>query len=505
MTTLLALSLCLTAAAEPVPGMVRVQGPAATGTGLAWDPALTDASPAADRELAWEAAVHLETRPGAWYQRVVLLRRVRPAEPLTPEALAEDAARLETFFLRRGWREAAVTPTLRPGRREGVKDVLFEVDLGPRPEGIRPPPLQPEPEPGWAIRPLVNGLARGAALSAYGGVAADWRPEGPQALSLHGEVGVRAFPKPDPEVPFGGDIGLWADLSAEGSRDLGAGLVGFAGIRGTSDLWPALNEASPTAGLGLRAQGAGPISIEGALRAGVWRSWAWPGQESAYEPWFGGEPLAAGPRQFPPDYAFGRVDLSLVLDTTDRSVMPRRGARLALRTTPLGLAEGTPFHRAELEGRLFLPLVGQRLIWATRGRVGGVAWQDAEGRALLGERFFLGAVDMRSWGRRRVVPPDHPGDRYGLRPGGNLVTYGNTEVWWHLHRDLSLSVFGDVGRVWERVDQIEGADLLWDAGLSVAVPSPLGAVRVDLVYRITDQAIDGPLPVAGQFWLDQRW
>ena len=511
---LLLMTAALAVAPTPWPGKVRVEGPEASGDGPSWDPALTDRSPAADRELAWDAAEALRTRPGAWYQRIALVRLFRPPHTIAPDVLDADATRLATWFHEHGWHQAAATWKLSPGHGPKVRDVDFVVVPGPRDPTWHRSLAKPAPPHGWDVQPVVSALGRGTALSVYGGVYAEWRQREvarPNALLFHGEVGFRAFPEVRAEglhvlpIRFHGNLGLWSDLRAGWSRGIGGDVETFAEVRGRTDLWPAVNEAEPSGRFGLRWNAKHALTLEAALRGGLWTSWAWPPQRDAYDPWFGGTPLSPDQRQFAPTYTYAHLDLAAVLDTTDRRVDPRRGVRIALHTTPFGLAATAPFYRAELDVRAFAPLAGERWTLAVKGRAGGLDWEDPTGRGLLGERFYLGVVDMRGWGRREVMPPGYPGDPYDLRPGGNLVTYGNLTLRWHVHRDLTLAAFADTGRVWERWSQVTFDQLLWDVGLSGAVPSPLGQIRLDVAVRLNEQPIDGSIPVGLQLRLNPPW
>jgi hypothetical protein len=144
-------------------------------------------------------------------------------------------------------------------------------------------------------------------------------------------------------------------------------------------------------------------------------------------------------------------------------------------------------------------------VWGVRSHFGLFDYDDPSGKTLLGERFFLGALDMRAWGQRRVLAPSYAGDRFDLRPGGDLLTYVNTDVAWHLHRDLALVAFVDVGRVWEDTDEIAIDQLLTDVGVSVAANLIGSSLRLDLAYRPTLQASDNSSHGGVQLWLDLPW
>lgn len=496
----------------PWAGKVRVEGVDATGTAFGWDPALSEAGPAEDRVLAWDAAKNLKTRAGAWYQYIPGLRVLRPRRTLEPSTLAADAEAVQAFFRDRGYPEATVTPELREGRHKNVRDVAFVVVPGPFREATEEPQRESPPESGWQVKPIGTILGRGTAFSAYAGAHAVWRAPQvipteipPTTLVLHGEVGVRAFGDPGAKPAFDGDVGVWSDLYVDLSTGIAPHVSVFGALRGRSDSWPGMSEAEPSVASGLRWSGAGAVSAEAAVEVGHWRSWAQESQRDRYDPWFGGTPYSEDQRQFAPAYTYGRLDLSVVADTTDRRINPRSGVRVAATGTPIAIAEGKPFVRANLDARGFVPVIGRRVIVAFRGKAGALGWHDPDQRSLFGERFFLGPSEMRSWGSRQVTVPEYPGEKGDLRVGGDFLTYANAEVRWDVHRDLSLGAFLDTGRVWEHLSDIQADNLLWDVGVSGTAPSPLGAVRVDVAWRLTDQPTDTPFPIAIQIWLDQPW
>ena len=358
---LILLSLCATAADKPWPGRVRVQGTESSGDLLRWDPALSDRSAAWNRELAWDAADGLQTRRGAWYHRVWGLRGLRPPRSIDEDVLEADRLHVEAFFRQRGWRQATVTVRREPGSGEGIEDIYFVVDAGER-EGDAPiSPDLPQLDPGWTTTPKFSALGRGAFLSVYGGVHSDWLEdaERPKQIELHGELGLRAFTDPASENGFGGNRGPWSDLHVRYDKGVGDSTSLFTSLTNTTNLWPAVADLHPVASVGLHWGRFRHINGDIAIRGGRWFSWPWPGQVTRYEPWFDGEPLEAGQTAFFRAYSFARLDLTLIADSTDRAVLPRRGARVVLTGTPAGLARGHLFMRGEADVRGFVPLGSQ--------------------------------------------------------------------------------------------------------------------------------------------------
>jgi len=505
---LVALSLVAAAGQpEPWPGRVRVQGPESTGDFPKWDPALTEGSAGFDRELAWDAAVGLQTQRGAWYQRVAGLRVLRGLKTVDAEGLEADRLHVETFFRDRGWNQAAVSIRREEGGLDGVEDIFFIVEAGPREGDVPIAPDVPRQPSGWQVDPVFSALGRGTALSVYFGVHGDWLDdtELPDQLEVHGEMGLRAFSEPSSDVILGHNIGPWTDGHIEFSEGLGEDTAMFTSLAVRTNLWPTVGEGGPEGSIGLRWGRFKPITGDLALRFGRWMSWHWPGQQARYEPWFDlADPLSPDQTTFLIAYSFARIDLTLVADSTDREILPRRGARLEVKATPIGVAHSTPFFRAEVDARGFVPLGSQRWVWGLRGRGGALGVENRKDKGLLGERFFLGAIDMRPWGRRKVMTPDYPGDPFDLRPGGDWVTYANTDLTWHMHRDLALIAFVDTGRVWESFEDIVLRDFLLDAGGSLSLRIFGSSLRLDLAGRPTLQPTDtGHFGI--QLWLNVPW
>ena len=326
------LALCLlgpATAQSTVPGEVRVQGPEATGDGLSWKPSLTDGRPAFDRELAWDAADGLQTQHGAWYQRLWGLSLLRRPQALEDAVLEADRAEVEQFFRDRGWPEAVVTVVRRPGPREGIEDVFFETTLGPRTEKQPVAPDLPELQPGWNVSPVISALSRGAFLSAYVGIHGDWLEDAPEPsqLELHAEGGIRAFADPDSSA-IGGNIGPWSELRVQMDEPIAPGVAVFAALSGSVNLWPGMGEGRPESRVGLMWGRFGRVHGTVSIRGGHWRSWAWNGQEATYAPWFDGPPLAPNQVQFFEGYSYTALGVELIADSTDRRVLPRRGALL---------------------------------------------------------------------------------------------------------------------------------------------------------------------------------
>lgn len=178
----------------------------------------------------------------------------------------------------------------------------------------------------------------------------------------------------------------------------------------------------------------------------------------------------------------GAVDQSLVVDLRDDRLAPRRGAYVELRAEEGAAAVGS----ARAFVRLMPDVRGYASAgWATlalRARLG----------ALLGDvpatrRFFGGgANDQRGLPERQLAP-------FVTSASGTQVPYGGTaqatasaelRLAPGLPAGLGVVLFLDGGDVTEGWEALALDRLHWATGLGLRVPTALGAVRLDVGYRL---------------------
>lgn len=170
-------------------------------------------------------------------------------------------------------------------------------------------------------------------------------------------------------------------------------------------------------------------------------------------------------------------------DTADDRLSPTRGgawrARAAI-TTP-GLPSDFRYVVTEAERVRYWP-VGRTVL---AGRL-GVGW----GRPLGGdpdlppnERLFAGgSTSMRGFKRRQLGPVDESGEPLG----GEARLLASLEARVPLRGRVKGAVFVDAGQVWARRDEIDASELEVAVGPGLMVDTPIGPLRADVGFRLTD-------------------
>ena len=177
-------------------------------------------------------------------------------------------------------------------------------------------------------------------------------------------------------------------------------------------------------------------------------------------------------------------------DTSDTPLDPHRGSRLTLQGdwSPPGFWTETPFGSLRAFGSWYFPL-GERSTLAMR-LDGAIARPLGEMVDLLPDRrWFAGGVStMRGYGRRGLGPVDSEGNPVGgearILAGGELRL-----PLWSLFR---LALFVDSGQVWSRPGLANLVDLAVSGGAGLLVGTPIGPVRFDYAYNLTDPVNDRP-------------
>lgn len=133
--------------------------------------------------------------------------------------------------------------------------------------------------------------------------------------------------------------------------------------------------------------------------------------------------------------------------------------------------------------------LAENLVWATRVSYGMAKPVDGALDLLPNYRFFAGgSTSMRGFKRRRLGPLDDDGDPLG---GEAKLEFG-TELRFPLVWLLRGAAFFDAGQVWRRHTDVALADLELAVGGGLMFVSPVGPIRTDLGYRLTDVIQDQP-------------
>ena len=122
-----------------------------------------------------------------------------------------------------------------------------------------------------------------------------------------------------------------------------------------------------------------------------------------------------------------------------------------------------------------------RVVFATRLRVGAIDPMGGESDLPLLKRFFLGgSSEMRGWGIYELSPLSASGEPVG---GKSLLT-AIAEVRVPIFKRLRGAVFIEAGNVWRDPWSMRLGDLRYDAGPGLRFDSPFGLVRVDFGYQL---------------------
>jgi len=194
----------------------------------------------------------------------------------------------------------------------------------------------------------------------------------------------------------------------------------------------------------------------------------------------------------------GQYTQALSLDLRDNPIEPTLGGFAELRVD-----EGTKYAGGEFEFlrvtpelRGYVPVPGVDVIVAARARAGRIF-----GDIPVTERYYSGgSTTQRGFGERHLAPTlvgDVDGKMRSVPIGGAELVEANLELRTRLTtvRGMGLGgvTFLDGGDVTER-DQIDVTNLHWAAGVGLRLFTVVGAVRVDVGYRLNRTGPTEPEP-----------
>ncbi|MXW36816.1 MAG: BamA/TamA family outer membrane protein [Acidobacteria bacterium] len=191
-------------------------------------------------------------------------------------------------------------------------------------------------------------------------------------------------------------------------------------------------------------------------------------------------------RNFADNLWLSAVSASVVTDTRDDPVDPRRGrfGIVDVEWSSALLRSRAPFLKGLAQQYLFFP-VGEAIVLAVSGRL-GLAWTlgaDQPALVPITERFFAGgATSLRGYKLDRAGPLDPS----GYPVGGNMLIVGNLEVRFPIVGSLRGAVFSDHGGVYSEVNSFRLPDLGHNVGAGLRWNTPLGPLRFDYGVRLGD-------------------
>lgn len=196
--------------------------------------------------------------------------------------------------------------------------------------------------------------------------------------------------------------------------------------------------------------------------------------------------FSGGVVDFSADSSFAEIKVGLLIDTRDDIFDPQSGmlAQFAVRERGQFLGSDSEFLQATAEGRWFrrIPL---RSVLALRVQGGVIFELGKAGNVPNVERFFAGGLNsVRGWGLDKLGPKDHQGE-----PTGGLSRVEmSMEIRTQIFFSLGTAIFVDAGNVDAKSGAFNPGLLKYAVGAGLRYLSPVGPVRFDVGYRLSDDS-----------------
>lgn len=186
------------------------------------------------------------------------------------------------------------------------------------------------------------------------------------------------------------------------------------------------------------------------------------------------------------------LSLGVTYDTRDNIYNPKKGMlhRIILENAGGFLGFDKDYIKGFLLASYYQTLF-KKLVLELKTR-GGLAssYGDTENVPIY-ERFYAGGANtIRGYKERRVGPRD-PGSNDPI--GGNATIIGNAELTFPIYEKIIKgAVFYDVGNVWRRTSDLYKLEsgFKQGAGAGVRVKTPIGPVKLDVGYPLSDNHND---------------
>jgi outer membrane protein assembly factor BamA len=185
---------------------------------------------------------------------------------------------------------------------------------------------------------------------------------------------------------------------------------------------------------------------------------------------------------------------SVIRDTRNDAVNPTSGSYFSVngQLAPRALGSQVGFVKSFYTAQTFRSVPGSNgIVLAGSARLGMAAEFDIENPIPEPERFFAGGdTTVRGFALDtlgvRHDPPDSQTDtidKNGFPIGGNATVVLNGEVRVPVRGGLSVVSFFDTGNVFQRLGQLNVAELRSAVGFGVRYKSPFGPLRVDVGFK----------------------
>lgn len=184
--------------------------------------------------------------------------------------------------------------------------------------------------------------------------------------------------------------------------------------------------------------------------------------------------------------------LAFAYDTRDNIFTPKKGvySQLVLENAGGFLGFDKDFMKGFLQA-MYYHTFFEKLVLEIKGRTGLAEAYGGTDDVPIYERFYAGGANtIRGYRERRVGPRD-PGSNDPI--GGDAMLVGNAELVFPIYEKvIKGAVFYDVGNVWKDIDDYFSLDggLKQGAGVGVRVKTPIGPLKLDVGYPLSDNQDD---------------
>jgi outer membrane protein insertion porin family len=146
----------------------------------------------------------------------------------------------------------------------------------------------------------------------------------------------------------------------------------------------------------------------------------------------------------------------------------------------LGFGDDKHYFKTLVEFRQYGRVRG--FVLAYRVQVGGIEPLQKDGFVPAEECFYTGgSSSVRGWGNSELGPKID-----GEPIGGYSLLLGSVEARYPLSGSFGLAAFADVGNVWSPSFTYRFDDLAYSIGLGLRLKTPIGPVRFDVAWPLTD-------------------
>jgi len=185
-----------------------------------------------------------------------------------------------------------------------------------------------------------------------------------------------------------------------------------------------------------------------------------------------------------PEGPIGYFIYRITRDGTDDRINPTSGifSWLRLEYGPKGGISNSSYFLAEISGTAHIP-VTKRLGFATNIRLGSATPITPSIVLLPDKRFYAGgSSNHRGFERRKLGPLDEN----GLPLGGEVMMTSFVEFRFPLFWKFNGAAFIDAGQVWRTHKDFTWNNIEIAVGPAIRIMTPVGPLRFDLGYRLTD-------------------